>query len=115
MSLLQGFGDGTFAIAQNFSARIAPFSVATGDFDCDGFPDIAAANFGSDNVSLLLNQCGKILLGDVNRDGLVNLLDVAAFVDRVVSGTFQPEADINEDGIVNLLDVAPFVDLLTGG
>ena len=56
-----------------------------------------------------------VLLGDVNRDGVVNLLDVGPFVDLLTSGMFQIEADINGDGIVNLLDVGPFVDLLTGG
>lgn len=55
-----------------------------------------------------------ILLGDVNQDGVVNLLDVAPFVNAITTGTFIAEADINQDGFVNLLDVAPFVDLLTG-
>ncbi len=58
---------------------------------------------------------GGIILGDVNGDGVVNLLDVAPFVNAVTTGTFIPEADINGDGVVNLLDIAPFVDLLTGG
>ena len=53
------------------------------------------------------------LLGDVNGDGLVNLLDVSPFVAAIVNGSFIAEADINGDGVVNLLDVAPFVDLLT--
>ena len=53
------------------------------------------------------------LLGDVNQDGMVDLLDVSPFVDVLLSGDFQPEADINQDGLVNLLDVAPFVELLS--
>ena len=55
------------------------------------------------------------LLGDVNRDGSVDLLDVAPFVERLILGKFQIEADVNQDGVVDLLDVAPFVDLLTRG
>jgi hypothetical protein len=54
-------------------------------------------------------------LGDVNRDGMVNLLDVGPFVDLLTSGGFQPEADINQDGVVSLLDVDPFIALLAGG
>ncbi len=57
----------------------------------------------------------NVLLGDVNLDGSVNLLDVAPFVALLTSGNFQAEADINQDGIVNLLDVAPIVAILTGG
>ena len=55
------------------------------------------------------------LLGDINQDGAVNLLDVDPFVDLLTSSMFQIEADINDDGVVNLLDVGPFVDLLADG
>lgn len=56
------------------------------------------------------------LIGDMNGDGSINLLDVAPFVTAISNGTFVFEADTNEDGAVNLLDVQPFVDLLnTGG
>ena len=52
--------------------------------------------------------------GDVNCDGAINLLDVPAFVDAIVSGSFSPKADINLDGSVDLLDVSPFIELLAG-
>ena len=56
----------------------------------------------------------KILLGDVNLDGVVNLLDVQPFVVLISNGGFQVEADINQDGFLNLLDVEGFVDLISG-
>ncbi|MEM9412442.1 MAG: hypothetical protein AAGA30_15115 [Planctomycetota bacterium] len=52
------------------------------------------------------------LLGDVSGDGSVNLLDVAPFVERVISGEYSCEADTSQDGYVDLLDVQSFVDLL---
>lgn len=55
-----------------------------------------------------------IVLGDVNGDGAVNLLDVAPFIDAITNGPYIPEADINQDGFVNLLDVDPFIALLGG-
>lgn len=55
-----------------------------------------------------------ILLGDVNLDGAVNLLDVDPFIERLSTGSYQAEADINQDGTVDLLDVGPFVQLLGG-
>lgn len=55
------------------------------------------------------------LLGDVNCDGFVNLLDVGSFVDAITSGQYHSKADINQDGVVDLLDVTPFVALLAGG
>ncbi len=56
-----------------------------------------------------------VILGDVNMDGSVNLLDVGPFVQLIADQEFQDEADINQDGFVNLLDVGPFVTLITGG
>lgn len=56
----------------------------------------------------------KILVGDVNCDGAINLLDVAPFVDLISNGTFSDKADINGDGQVDLLDVEPFILLLNG-
>ena len=56
----------------------------------------------------------SIVKGDVNQDGVVNLLDVQPFVVAVSGGKFVPEADVNCDGTVDLLDVGPFVALLAG-
>ena len=68
-----------------------------------------------DNTSAQLISEGKgCLIGDLNGDGMVNLLDVQGFVDAITSGTFSCEADIDENGVVNLLDVEPFVALLGG-
>ncbi len=59
-------------------------------------------------------QIVSLLLGDVNGDGDVDLLDVGPFIELISNGEFQTEGDINQDGKVNLLDVGPFVELLAG-
>ena len=69
---------------------------------------------GDGNDVVLYVNCEEALIGDVNLDGAVNLLDVQPFIDLVGSGTFQAEADTNQDGLVNLLDVDPFIALLAG-
>ena len=63
---------------------------------------------GIDNVFV-----GIRIIGDVNCDNAVNLLDVAPFIDLMTSGTFDIKGDVNQDGAVDLLDVGPFVELLT--
>ena len=54
------------------------------------------------------------VVGDINCDGEVNLLDVGPFVDLLSNGGFSTKADINGDGNVDLLDVGPLVALLAG-
>jgi hypothetical protein len=45
----------TFAAKQDFGTGSSPYSVAIGDFNSDGKPDLVAANNGSNTVSVLLN------------------------------------------------------------
>ncbi|MEM7455666.1 MAG: dockerin type I repeat-containing protein [Planctomycetota bacterium] len=52
------------------------------------------------------------IVGDVNRDGVVSLLDIQPLVDLIAAGEYQFEADINGDGSVTLLDINAFQDLL---
>ena len=40
----------------NYGAESAPTSVAVGDFNGDGKLDLAVANYGSSNVSILLGN-----------------------------------------------------------
>jgi VCBS repeat protein/List-Bact-rpt repeat protein len=56
VSVLLGNGDGTFQPAQAFGAGTNPASVAMGDVNGDGRPDLAVANFNSNNVSVLINN-----------------------------------------------------------
>ena len=57
VSILLGDGAGSFSAATNFGAGSYPSSVAVGDFNGDGKQDLAVANQGSNNVSILLRRC----------------------------------------------------------
>jgi len=48
--------DVSFEAARNFRAGSGPNSVAVGDFNGDGLQDLAVANGGSKNVSVLINN-----------------------------------------------------------
>ena len=115
LSMQFGAGDGTFGSTELFQIGHFPRAVAVGDFNSDGFDDIVTVNGISDNATILLNQIpNDLILGDINGDCEVNLLDVAGFVDLLSNGEFQLQADINQDGNVDLLDIGLFVDLLAG-
>lgn len=63
----------------------------------------------------IVQAASASLAGDVNADGLVNALDIAPFVNYLVSGAPAPtEADCNGDGLVNALDIAVFVQAIIG-
>jgi len=59
ISVLLGNGDGTFQSPLRYAAGPSPYAVAVGDFNGDGFPDLAVANNpgsgATSTVSVLLN------------------------------------------------------------
>lgn len=53
------------------------------------------------------------LLGDVNRDGVVDFLDILPFIGVLSNGLFQAEADTDESGVVDFLDIVPFIAIIS--
>ena len=60
-----------------------------------------------------------ITSGDVNMDGEMNIADVTALIDYLLSGNASAidltAADVNGDGEVNIADVTVLIDLLLNG
>ena len=50
--------------------------------------------------------------GDVNGDGEVNIADVNAVIDMILSGKTTPAGDVNKDNEVNIADVNALIDLI---
>jgi len=56
------------------------------------------------------------VLGDVNRDGVVDFLDISPFIVALSAASpFIPEADCNQDGEVNFFDISSFIEILSDG
>ena len=49
---------------------------------------------------------------DVNRDGEVNIADVNAIIDVILTGTITNSGDVNLDGEVNIADVNAVIDVI---
>jgi hypothetical protein len=98
VSVLLGNGDGTFQAPVAYVVGKEPFGVALGDFNHDGFLDVAVGNdgdtssqastvsvlFGSANGTLsgrtdytTLAGVGTVLAADFNKDGNLDLVAVA--------------------------------------
>jgi hypothetical protein len=70
VSVCLGNGDGTFQPAMAIAVGERPWSVAIGDFNGDGNPDLAVSNEISNNVTELINQGTGALLTAVSAVGL---------------------------------------------
>ena len=92
LTILIGNGDGTFTQAANspITTGVGSISVAVGDFNGDGIPDLAVANYGENTVTILLGSGNgtfaasatkpatgaapsSVAVGDFNGDGTPDL------------------------------------------
>ena len=79
--------------------------------------DRDSIRFNGDGIfvsSLVAEPKAEVLPGDVNRDGEVDFLDIAAFVSVITLGGDQAEADIDGNSVVDFEDIPLFVQLLVG-
>ena len=55
-----------------------------------------------------------VLLGDLNEDGILNIVDIIILVNLIISGEpiDNPLADVNQDESINVLDVISLVNLI---
>jgi hypothetical protein len=102
VAVLGNDGDGAFAARDVYPLGADPASVAIGDLNADGSPDLATANTYAGTVSVLLNDgygrfptrrdyatgdwAPVVAIGDLNADGKADL--VAGHFDRFVSVFF---------------------------
>ena len=55
------------------------------------------------------------MIGDINADGDVNILDVVLLANAVLTGNYLSEGDINGDGENNVLDIVGLVNIILNG
>ena len=77
---------------------------------CDGlmYPTTCCA----ENCDEPIYTCVDIVSGDLNADGILNVLDVVLMVSLTLDGGFEETADMNGDGIINILDIVILINTI---
>ena len=55
---------------------------------------------------------GDLLVGDLNGDELLNILDVVLMINIVLNGEYDELADLNNDYSNNILDIVQLVNMI---
>ena len=64
-----------------------------------------------DNIIISIYDYSSNLAGDVNEDGLINVLDVVELVNCILENC-SSSVDINGDGILNIIDIVQLVNMI---
>ena len=59
-----------------------------------------------------IGECGDILAGDLNLDGILNILDIVLMMNIVLGDGYDEIADMNGDEIINILDIVTLVNII---
>jgi hypothetical protein len=69
-----------------------------------------------DNISVFGYNTANMILGDVNHDGMINVLDIVNIVNIILGGSASGEdllvADLNGDSEINILDIVILVGII---
>jgi hypothetical protein len=52
------------------------------------------------------------LVGDINDDGILNVLDIVLMVNMVLDDGYEEIADMNGDGVINILDIVTLINTI---
>ena len=58
------------------------------------------------------NYFNPILMGDINNDGLINILDIVQVVTLVLESDYESIVDLNYDGSVDVLDIVIMINMV---
>ena len=93
------------------------------------FTYTTSSDLGANWETPLVGNCGALsvwaeyiyepevdeMIGDINADGDVNILDVVLLANAVLTGNYLSEGDINGDDMNNVLDIVGLVNIILNG
>ena len=61
---------------------------------------------------IIIQNYDTSILGDVNSDGTINILDIVQLANMILLGQFEQTADLNMDGTLNILDIVLIANII---
>ena len=61
---------------------------------------------------VIISNYPSSMLGDINNDEIVNILDIVQLANIILSGEYTENADLNSDGSVNILDIVQLANII---
>lgn len=103
-----------------------PETMATGTYTVTAAAIKLGDELMNDRTSIIGNVTAEVNLvehtflpGDLNEDGVVNVLDVNMMINHILSGKYTEtdlkKADLNEDGVINSFDLNIHIDMILNG
>jgi hypothetical protein len=86
---------------------------AGGSTDCDN-TDCEDAAWIDDIIFPPAYMESDVILGDLNGDLLINVLDVVIIINDIINNEYNASADLNLDDNINVLDVILLVNIIIG-
>jgi len=111
--------EGNIALEEQMILGIGsfPLSIATADLNMDSTPEIVVSNWDVEGLRIIHNflPVGESeIQGDLNGDGMIDILDLIVLVNMILYGEYSIVADLNEDGVVNILDIIIYKNIILG-
>jgi len=125
---LWSYEENIFTAMQGGSFRLPNGNTLITDCDSAHILEVTAAgeivwDYTEDGANTVIARAQKYgldyfddsLLGDINDDGILNILDIVALVNLVLAVEYDPMGDMNDDGTLNILDIVTLANLVLSG
>jgi len=80
----------------------------------NGLVRITSANAANSSIDITIQQDVDAARADINRDGVINAIDVQLVINAALGISSEYDADINGDGVVNAVDVQLVINAALG-
>ena len=112
--MFEGAGDGhgfaayPYGEVQEYALNWLKYQVLGDYIACDNLLEIPSIA----SQYLINVECSASEVGDINGDSIINILDIVATVNLVLSSQYNSSADLNSDGQVDILDLVQLVSII---